>query len=579
MISAFGPWAQVIASRLPELDAIVTDEANLVPSFVEAVRRRAAGTAFYGMLLLEEPVDRTLRSIGAGLIDQIADVDQRFDYLMLAARGDLVFNDRKSAEILAEKPIADPSSRGLAAEFLRMCPAMLVRSAAEERRLRTLLPRARPTEYVVTDVSLPVVTRSPGAPSVVVWGADRPGVALSYLAIGLHDLQADRTFVTSDGVAPYEGAGLALRAGDPRTAEVLARASCVVVAEATEPGPAIAFARAGYAVVAPEIAGVGEFVRDASTYDVLDPRDYHAAVASAFGRASSLRALHAPPSPQPHAPRVPREHAPLVSIIVPTYNRRDELAACLTSIGTQHYPFVEAVVVNDAGEKVDDVVARFPFARLIDLAQNGGVNRAMMRGLAAARGAYVQFLADDDRLFPDHVDRLMAAMLASGAAIAHGNTLIHYAQRRPDGVTLTTGYNASVFVETVSATEALTSSPIAGHGLVWRKDVFDAIGPWREDCALADQEVQLRAAQRYVFAWVDQMTAEWRIRDGENFSSKINPYAEQRRIYEELHPTTRPKVRGMRERVLDIIKNRPPGTIFAPTLTAASTTETPAGRS
>ena len=84
----------------------------------------------------------------------------------------------------------------------------------------------------------------------------------------------------------------------------------------------------------------------------------------------------------------------------------------------------------------------------------------------------------------------------------------------------TTGYNAGVFRETATPTEAMVCTPIAGNALMWHRSVFHEIGGWREDCELADQEIQLRSGQRYAFVWVDHMTAEWRIDDLELLRSQ-----------------------------------------------------------
>ena len=109
------------------------------------------------------------------------------------------------------------------------------------------------------------------------------------------------------------------------------------------------------------------------------------------------------------------------------------------------YPCIEIVVVNDAGENVDHIVAPYANARIVNLPVNGGVERLVIEAFKIIKGSYVQLLADDDTLFPDHVERLMAAMLRSGACIAHGNTLMRYERREDDGSLSLSGYNAIVF--------------------------------------------------------------------------------------------------------------------------------------
>jgi hypothetical protein len=153
--------------------------------------------------------------------------------------------------------------------------------------------------------------------------------------------------------------------------------------------------------------------------------------------------------------------------------------------------------------------------------------------------------------------------------------VIHYQKRRDDGSVLTTGFNAIVFNDTTTATQALISTPIAGQSLIIRRDIIDEIGGFRDDCILADQEFQLRAANRYVFAYVDHMTAEWRVRGKSNFSATVNSREAQRQVYEELHPLPeRPLIEAHRRATLENIGLRPPGFIFPATITFAEPQET-----
>ena len=76
----------------------------------------------------------------------------------------------------------------------------------------------------------------------------------------------------------------------------------------------------------------------------------------------------------------------------------------------------------------------------------------------------------------------------------------------------------------------------------------------------------MRAGRHFAFAYVDQITAEWRVH-GENFSGKVNSGDELRRVFEVLHPTPdRAWLNKTREHVLAHIANRPPGYVFEPSL-------------
>ena len=162
----------------------------------------------------------------------------------------------------------------------------------------------------------------------------------------------------------------------------------------------------------------------------------------------------------------------------------------------------------------------------------------------------------------------MTAMLRSGAQVAHANTLMRYQERTAEGELRLRGFNAIVFNDSVTASEALLSSPVAGQSLIIKRSILDEIGPFSIETDLPDQEFQLRAANAYVFAWVDAFTSEWRVRGaGDNFASRTDGGAALRKIYEVLHPLPdRPVINELRNHTLAGLADRPQGFIFEPTM-------------
>lgn len=114
--------------------------------------------------------------------------------------------------------------------------------------------------------------------------------------------------------------------------------------------------------------------------------------------------------------------SPLVSIIVPTYNRPDMLFECVQSIAGQTLKDIEAVVINDAGRDVSDVIKRFSnFVNIIYLSHDThkGVGAARNTGLEVARGKYIAYLDDDDIFYPDHLETLVTFLEKSSFKIAY----------------------------------------------------------------------------------------------------------------------------------------------------------------
>lgn len=115
----------------------------------------------------------------------------------------------------------------------------------------------------------------------------------------------------------------------------------------------------------------------------------------------------------------------MISVVVPTRNRRALLEEAVASVRYQEGVAWELLVVNDAStddtreylDSIDD--AR---VRVLHQERPGERSRARNLGLSQAGGAYVMFLDDDDLLRPRALWRLSAALdgapeavMASGA--------------------------------------------------------------------------------------------------------------------------------------------------------------------
>lgn len=109
-----------------------------------------------------------------------------------------------------------------------------------------------------------------------------------------------------------------------------------------------------------------------------------------------------------------KNERPLVSVIIPTRNRRRLVGRALDSVRSQTYPHVETIVVDDGStDGTLDYLASMPGVKVVELEASAGAAAARNRGVAASRGQLVAFLDSDDEWLPPKLERQVTAMTAS----------------------------------------------------------------------------------------------------------------------------------------------------------------------
>jgi glycosyltransferase involved in cell wall biosynthesis len=166
-----------------------------------------------------------------------------------------------------------------------------------------------------------------------------------------------------------------------------------------------------------------------------------------------------------------RASRPVVSIVTATFNRSAVLALTLDAALRQTIADVELIVVGDGcTDDTPDVVENIgdPRVRWINRPVNAGDQSAPNNdGVRLARGTYLAFLNHDDLWWPDHLERSIERLERSGGDLALS------------------------FAAVVGADGALKAQPLSASGRyqrhlthpastwVMRREVADAVGPWR----------------------------------------------------------------------------------------------------
>ncbi len=118
------------------------------------------------------------------------------------------------------------------------------------------------------------------------------------------------------------------------------------------------------------------------------------------------------------------------SIIIPTYNRPEQLANCLRSLQALNYPrdCVEVIVVDDGSDMsltpvVDSAKGEGDLNIRLLVQENAGPGAARNTGVAQAKGDYIAFTDDDCMPKPDWLEKIAAHLKRLPQALIGGHTL------------------------------------------------------------------------------------------------------------------------------------------------------------
>jgi glycosyltransferase involved in cell wall biosynthesis len=196
------------------------------------------------------------------------------------------------------------------------------------------------------------------------------------------------------------------------------------------------------------------------------------------------------------------ERPPLVSVVIPTLDRRAQLARAVDSVLRQTESDWELIVVDDGSREgaarpaTDTGDGR---VRILRHPARRGACAARNTGIRAARGTYVALLDDDDAWEPEKLERQLACLENAPA-----DTALVYSGYRVVGER--TGEVAYEFVPT---------PPAAGFAQLLQSTLFNSSVPLiRRSCLLdaglfdesltgaQDRDMWLRIARHHTLAFV-----------------------------------------------------------------------------
>lgn len=124
--------------------------------------------------------------------------------------------------------------------------------------------------------------------------------------------------------------------------------------------------------------------------------------------------------------------APIISFVTPSFNRTESIARCIESIPINVRDKVEHIIVD--GQSTDgtiDVIKGYPHVRLI-CEPDDGLYDALNKGVMAAQGRYIGYLATDDVLDREFFNKVSWGDVENEASdvLGFGFSIIHGVEKK-----------------------------------------------------------------------------------------------------------------------------------------------------
>jgi len=190
-----------------------------------------------------------------------------------------------------------------------------------------------------------------------------------------------------------------------------------------------------------------------------------------------------------------------ISVIIPTFNRKETLKRAIQSVVMQSYTPYEIIVIDDGsndGTK-EWLKDNFPNVKYI-YQMNSGVSSARNKGIKFARGDWIALLDSDDEWLPSKLkDQANEIELNPAAKFLHTNEIWIRNGVRVNQMKKHKKYGGYIFEK------CLDMCRISPSSVLIKKDIFDEIGMFDETLKVCeDYDLWLRFASKYPVHFLDQ---------------------------------------------------------------------------
>lgn len=222
------------------------------------------------------------------------------------------------------------------------------------------------------------------------------------------------------------------------------------------------------------------------------------------------------------------EYGELISVVIPSYNRKDKLPSCIESVLSQSYGNIEVIVVDDASTDGTELLFRNisdARVRYLRYEENHGACYARNYGGEHAKGALIAFQDSDDTWHADKLEKQYRRLVQTGAdmcycgmnRVAANGSRFYYPVHAP---------RSECALKDFLAENRASTQTMLMHRCVWEELRFDeSIRRYQ------DWDFAIRAAARFDLTYLPEALVESEV-GGDSISAVINSYPHLLRLYE-----------------------------------------------
>lgn len=193
------------------------------------------------------------------------------------------------------------------------------------------------------------------------------------------------------------------------------------------------------------------------------------------------------------------EEKPLISVVIPTYNRKFALLKAIDSVLKQTYTKIEIIIVdNGSSDGTEEIVKKIKDNRIkYFFMKNLGANPARNLGIKKSQGNYIAFLDDDDEWIENKLEKQLERIKTNEEiGLVYTGKKIRYIQDNLEYQSIPKSNNQNIYMQNFVGT---TSSVLIKRNLLESVKGFDCSLP-----ALQDYELWIRLSKITKFSCIKE---------------------------------------------------------------------------